>query len=420
MIDFPINPATGTIVQAPNGVSWKWDGSAWMIVGTTQAYGVPPGGTVNQALMKKTTADYDMQWKSVSDLYSPAYVGPRLANPTDAWFGMGNGSVDIGYGVRSNLVFASIPTGSTFGVYHPTAGLLAQVDTKGVLSQGLRFGNSPPHGSTWKSIWMDGYEAAGDYGLLFAPNSTMINSGVAGSVSIRTGNTDRAVINSGSFSVNPPLNVNHIIKSEVNIDGSGSWANANVIARGMGGQGRIAVHAPGFAPQLRVYNMEGSIIICVSLDNTQYMPMGGSAFATMSSRKIKRAIRSLRPMPERVINRQPIDADEVAQPNIMDLRPAVFRPNVERITRLGGEDGTEIIDETNPVFVREGLRERLGLIAEEVAEVIPSAVLHRADESALGIDYAQITVALLDHVQQLTDTVTALTNRISELEGTPV
>jgi hypothetical protein len=39
-------------------------------------------------------------------------------------------------------------------------------------------------------------------------------------------------------------------------------------------------------------------------------------------------------------------------------------------------------------------------------------VTHREDGSAVGIDYAQVTVALLTHVQ-------ALTERIAVLEGAP-
>jgi hypothetical protein len=70
------------------------------------------------------------------------------------------------------------------------------------------------------------------------------------------------------------------------------------------------------------------------------------------------------------------------------------------------------------VLGHEGTRERLGLIAEEVETVIPSAVTHDRDGKTQAIDYAQVTVALLDHVQRLTDEVATLRYRISELEGT--
>jgi hypothetical protein len=65
----------------------------------------------------------------------------------------------------------------------------------------------------------------------------------------------------------------------------------------------------------------------------------------------------------------------------------------------------------------EAHRERLGLIAEDVQHVVPSAVSHGPGGEASGIDYAQITVALLDHVQELTRTVETLRYRITELEG---
>jgi hypothetical protein len=68
---------------------------------------------------------------------------------------------------------------------------------------------------------------------------------------------------------------------------------------------------------------------------------------------------------------------------------------------------------------RESHRERLGLIAEDVEHVVPSAVSHAPGGEAAGIDYAQITVALLDHVQELTRTVETLRYRITELEARP-
>ena len=60
---------------------------------------------------------------------------------------------------------------------------------------------------------------------------------------------------------------------------------------------------------------------------------------------------------------------------------------------------------------------RFVIIAEEVETVIPSAVMHNSHGDTMAIDYAQVTVALLDHVQRLTDEVATLRYRITELEN---
>ena len=65
----------------------------------------------------------------------------------------------------------------------------------------------------------------------------------------------------------------------------------------------------------------------------------------------------------------------------------------------------------------EGHRERLGLVAEDVETVIPSAVSHGAEGNVVGIDYAQVTVALLAHVQRMTEEMATMRYRITELEA---
>lgn len=194
--------------------------------------------------------------------------------------------------------------------------------------------------------------------------------------------------------------------------------------------GGIAIHAPGMAPILGAANSLGERLRCLNNPNTGYIPIAASAFETNSTITSKRDVRPLRDR-ERVIVHHPIDADVAPQPDVMALRPIAYRPVIPamRIAPTEGEyetvnpfdDATWRSEPCDPdsVFGREGLRERLGLIAEEVQHVIPSAVSHDIDGNAIGIDYAQVTVALLDHVQRMTDEISTLRYRVAELEGTP-
>jgi hypothetical protein len=58
----------------------------------------------------------------------------------------------------------------------------------------------------------------------------------------------------------------------------------------------------------------------------------------------------------------------------------------------------------------------IGLVAEEAVDVIPQAVGLDDDGAPLSIDYAQVTVALLKHVQALTARVEALEAAAPESE----
>jgi hypothetical protein len=154
----------------------------------------------------------------------------------------------------------------------------------------------------------------------------------------------------------------------------------------------------------------GERIDCVNMAGTGFAVFGALSFSTLSTATAKRDVRSLRDWERPSVAADP-SADTVGLPDVMALRPVAFRPK-------GGVQRTDG-SAADGVIGAEGQRERLGLIAEEAQHVIPSAVTHNVDGDALGIDYAQVTVALLDHVQQLTATVETLRYRIAELEDPP-
>jgi len=178
-------------------------------------------------------------------------------------------------------------------------------------------------------------------------------------------------------------------------------------------QARLVLHSPGVAPQVVAAGANGERVKITNSALSGYAPVAASAFETNSTITAKRDVRSLRERVAPIVVRDPWD-DVVAVPDVMSLRPVAFRPKVPalRIVPLDGDD------EYTPerwqhapqigILGHEGIRERLGMIAEEVEKVLPSAVSHDIDGNCMGIDYAQVTVALLDHVQQLTKRIEML------------
>ena len=178
-----------------------------------------------------------------------------------------------------------------------------------------------------------------------------------------------------------------------------------------GGQSgaRLAMYSSAGA-QWRVNYELGSTIAAMDMNNGGTVSVLAASFPVGSALATKKDVRLLRPERERIVVRRDPTSDVVEQPDIMALRPIVYRSR--NLMQLGEEDypdGTPLGQETR--------RERMGLIADEVQHVIPSAVMHDSEGEVVGIHYDQITVALLDHVQELTRTVETLQRRITELEA---
>jgi hypothetical protein len=163
--------------------------------------------------------------------------------------------------------------------------------------------------------------------------------------------------------------------------------------RGGNGGGTAAV-------QLMCRAAEGVAVGTLSGDGNVWAPMLASAFTVQSTAAVKTDIRPLNDVVHPAGTQDPM-SDTVPVPDIMALRPVAFRPS-EYPT------GT-----TEPPLVLNEQRERIGLIAEEVELVMPSAVRRNLDGTAFGIDYDQVFVALLDHVQRLTAELTRLRTELA-------
>ena len=212
-----------------------------------------------------------------------------------------------------------------------------------------------------------------------------------------------------------------------------NWNDAIMLAYGTYDayqQARIAIHSPGAAPQIRVMGVFGEMLMFVNSGASAHVPVQSSYFETVSTITAKRDVRSLRPERDYpTVHLDPYTDTVDAPPDIMSLNVSVFRSKVGQVTIVptdpSGDYDTVIPDdpdtwrnETRTDFIGQmSQREKLGLIAEEVQHVIPSAVGYGPEGEPMGISYDQITVALLDHVQRLTEEVATLRYRIAELEN---
>lgn len=283
------------------------------------------------------------------------------------------------------------------------------------------FGQEPNHG-LW-GVWIASSEgnAGRNYMMMRGGSGELyLNADPSSYVSLRVGNGSALDVRPGQTSAAGQFQAAHN-------PGNSTWTSAQFLANctsSSAEQARVAGNSPGVAPQLRVVATNGERWGVVNSDASVWAPIGASGFETNSSVATKREVRHLGER-ERIIVNHPVDADVVPPIDVMSLRPVAFRPKIgaQRIVPTNGvsyspdDDDSWRIEPEVGILGHEGQRERLGLIAEEVHTVLPSAVNHDVDGNALGIDYAQITVALLDHVQRLTEEVATLRYRITELEG---
>jgi hypothetical protein len=357
----------------------------------------------------------------------PAYLGLRSDAPTQAIFqhtaDIGGG---IGFSVSSDgFVQAIGGAGHGFSIYDSVGPLNApttytnvgKIGTAGSsFIDGVAIGQHPAAAGQ-AGIWLTKDTSLAGYVIINDGSWTHVNG--QSSLRLKVGNVDIAWCTSTLFQAGRPVMVQYD-SADV------TWGQAQFIAYPTGStqQARIALQSSGIAPQMRSVTVNGEKVGVINSVGTAWAPIGASAFETNSTITAKRHVRSLCQR-ERIVVRHDPHSDLVPMPDIMSLRPVAFRPKVPAL-RIVPTDGHSYTADpatwrTEPedgVLGHEGTRERLGLIAEEVETVIPSAVTHDRDGKTQAIDYAQVTVALLDHVQRLTDEVATLRYRISELEGT--
>lgn len=346
----------------------------------------------------------------------PAYAGPRSDNPTSARFG---NTVRPGYEgltvtddgtaavVTSNArALALYQRNAADNGFDWIANFANAAGTCSVQTVGLGNHTAFAGPAIWPKALPDNNLNNYTLGMMNDNTWTMVNATTT--VRLRVNNADKLSVLAEGIDANTRMSVYYE-------PGNNDWTSAHVLCYPQGStssQARISMHSPGIAPQIRAVALDGEVVGHINNPGTNWVPCFASAFTTVSTAVIKQDVRTLRPERERIVVHHPWDADIVPPPDIMALRPVTFRPLEELIS-----NDTETDEPRTGIIGHEERRERLGLIAEDVQHVLPSAVTHNAHGEVRGIDYAQVTVALLDHVQRLTDEVATLRYRIAELES---
>ena len=376
----------------------------------------------------------------------PAFIGTRTDTGTAARF-----TQDSWRGTDNNVGFCVYPEGGMDALYRDGQSFAVWANS-GVASyaqaaqfqvaqsrvSSWRLGSHPSHGSGgWQGIWLENDGTSGNYAILKQGGSTFVNA--SSGVEIRIDNTGKLWADSAKIRVTALESDNQVYAAGMARAGyqtrterggnDGSWAGAFGLMYGVGASTftNLSLHSPGYAAQMVETNSVGEMVCFINSNNSAHNWIKCGAVTLASTATIKKRIRTLRPQRERIVVKHDYFVDELPEPDVMALRPVVYRPKVGnlKIVPAPGYDtydadvpgSWQSVPEDNLPLRVMGERERLGLIAEDVARVMPYAVQYDRDGKPGGINYDQITVAMLDHIQQLTLTVDTLKYRIAELEN---
>ena len=415
-----------------------------------------------------------------SFVITPAQAGARFDDTAQARFGNVNeASKRVGFLAAAdgtNLVISK--NGGTFGLWERTAdGTSYQNHANFKYGDSAVYPwrlTGLPHGGSCLTPWAN--TGSSDYTLLSLVGSTYLNASSGQTIYFRIGNNTVAQSTGSTFSVLNTLSTNAIGCTTLGASGAisgaslalgtggitcgavnvgtgniscgalypstgigtgagcsfgsvhslgfvqshkdyqgGDWTNWGIYSKG-GGLTTIGFHNGTYASGWRTHTGSGDQIEAINWNQSDFVPLYAKNFPVASTITIKRDVRSLRPERERNDVRLDPASDTVDQPDVMALRPVAFRYKTP-MQRINPDTGKGEPEPEDTILGRESRREYLGLIAEEVQHVLPSAVNHDVDGKAMGVEYSQITVALLDHVQRLTDEIATLRYRVAELEG---
>ena len=353
----------------------------------------------------------------------PARAGARSDAPNIARFGCvgvdgrvglfaepDGTNVVINANARGLVLYQLDAAGSGFEIYGFLGKPRSELSTWGM-------GPHPVHSSI-QALWHKDYPGSGDYTLMTNVSTTFLNA--RDYLQLRINNADIIQLTGGAISPYVKTYSRYYV-------GASSWDTSHYVACGLPSDitngARLSLHAESAnASQLRASMHEGGLGV-IDWSGTAWTTITAAAFYTGSSIETKKAVREARTIGlerERIVVRQDPRSDTVPDDlDIMALRPVAFRPKTPAGRPVKNKDG-EWEGEEWPLdswWGHEGHRERLGLVAEDVETVIPSAVSHSAEGDVSGVDYAQVTVALLAHVQRMTEEMATMRYRITELEA---
>jgi hypothetical protein len=359
---------------------------------------------------------------------APAEAGPRDDAATVARFGHVSGDGRVGFmGLNTNDLQIIMGNAKSTALYQLNAAGTGYEQFGGFASaasqlNGVGITNLHPGGGSQAGFYphAGAYSSSSTY-MLMSDNYVLINA-LSDGVYLRKAGVNIAQFGSGdTVSLYKHANTQTMTATgQIRANKTSyAWNEAALLGAATISTEPSALSLwSSYAPIQRVVASVGEAWEYMGSTGAYYVPLRASAFTVVSSITTKRDVRSLRPERERIVVRHEPFCDRAPKPDIMALRPVAFRPKAEPPRRYNSDDPDDWEHDPpdSPIGVQ-ARRERLGLIAEEVQHVIPSAISYDVDGAAKAIDYAQITVALLDHVQALTEEVATLRYRITELEA---
>lgn len=174
-----------------------------------------------------------------------------------------------------------------------------------------------------------------------------------------------------------------------------TWGEQGLISEGYGVQAGLAAHSPSYfqATIWKIYGPLGQIWEARDSHDVGFIDVKARGFITMSTRREKQNIRSLEPTREKLANLRPVRFNTPPTPDTEGRFP-----------------------DSGPIH-KNNTKDRLGLIAEEVAPFFPEAISWGEDDSTEGIDYAAIVAALVKSHQELSGEVAQLKIEVANLRA---
>lgn len=378
-------------------------------------------------LYVKVAGSWEPAGVVTTDFY-PAYIGVRRDGAASyAQFGHATALGRIGYNANSSGPLALIAGPGIDPITFTQANAAGTVETWLATIAPNKFqigdialGAHPTIGLS--AMWLASQSGGADYILARDSGGDLyLNARANRAVRMRIANADWLTVDSTPAS-HQILGGSRFVSQFAIPTADYFWANFVAIATNVGAQARIGLYSTPVAPQVRSVASQGEKVGLLNNNSTALVNLQCLAVEELSTITTKRDVRALDRDRDRIVVRHDPCSDVVPDPDIMALRPVVFRPKVGALRLEADPAEPDDLATSTPVpeigvLGHEGQRERLGLIAEEVQHVIPSAVTHDRDGNCSGVIYSQVTVALLDHVQRLTEEVATLRYRITELEG---
>ena len=258
-------------------------------------------------------------------------------------------------------------------------------------------GTASPYSTNY--LWADGNTLFGS-----APNDGSITN---------NHNFIGTLRSSGTFTSGSLVVAASQVQSQLNTSGSAEWSNANLLCNPGAGNTAVAWHPGGVAPQVRVGNGNNNMYFRNSNDSAYVTIL--AVISDQSSGTTKQDIEDWPPLPAASAPGQAIAALRSKRPaldKVHQIKPKFFRRNhdewMHQIRYDGEEDGPhecgrdcDYTPEAPCPRYRDWELGSVGVIAEELYESFPEAVMLDNEGRPAGVSPTALAIAAIAAIQEL-------------------